>query len=539
MIAYRSSMTRFECPSCYLLLHTIVVVLSYSVPINLLAPMTEKYTLPSKMITYCWLNNKWGSCPESKPRSLYSGAAKTTSLIGNLQNTNFATVPTFGYLSKYNNFPKPFHYASKITQLGNSREGFRTNNEDRTHSLALINKSRPGLAINLSLNENVQNNKNLTGLNLPSSYNIHKFLHTLDHLERVFYSTTFAKLSSISPPDRRQNGISFVLSGLFLQIALIAISTEVDPATRKEIDKTSGFHVSDQIKTKALSTITSWLPGTSKDFTFRWAMRIVLPRGLELSDEFTRGPASALRLKVNHIDVNETTEAIMQKLNHMIEVDSGGAMRDTFDEEDLSNGICAVLMTSMYVRPRWRASPTLLNDSYPFRDADGAPNRTTRMIRINDIMRYADLTEWDAEALEINYSTPGLTFFMLIPRGRSLRSIAAHMSVTNIKHISDRMRTVRVAAALPLYTLRMTLLLPGKLKSMGISRLLYNTTCDGLKLSHGVQRIMFWSEAGRYAYKDDGIEWDDPPVLNITIDRPYMFFVQWQNITILNGNFVL
>ncbi|VVC92507.1 unnamed protein product [Leptidea sinapis] len=249
MIAFRSSMTRFECPSCYLLLHTIVVVLSYSVPINLylLAPMTEKYTLPSKMITSCWLNNKWGSCPESKPRSLYSGAAKTTSLIGNLQNTNFATVPTFGYLNKYNNFPKPFHYASKITQLGNSREGFRTNNEDRTHSLALINKSRPGLAINLSLNENVQNNKNLTGLNLPSSYNIHKFLHTLDHLERVFYSTTFAKLSSISPPDRRQNGISFVLSGLFLQIALIAISTEVDPATRKEIDKTSGFHVSDQL----------------------------------------------------------------------------------------------------------------------------------------------------------------------------------------------------------------------------------------------------------------------------------------------------
>ncbi|CAG4925460.1 unnamed protein product [Colias eurytheme] len=114
------------------------------------------------------------------------------------------------------------------------------------------------------------------------------------------------------------------------------------------------------------------------------------------------------------------------------------------------------------------------------------------------------------------------------------------MSVTSVKSISDRMKTLRVAATLPLYTLRMTLLLPSKLQAMGINRLIdANNTCDSLRLSHAVQRIMFWAEAGRYAFKDDGIEWDETPDLRIIVDRPYLFFVRWFNITILNGNFVL
>ena len=42
---------------------------------------------------------------------------------------------------------------------------------------------------------------------------------------------------------------------------------------------------------------------------------------------------------------------------------------------------------------------------------------------------------------------------------------------------------------------------------MGLTRLFDNKngTCDRLTLSHAAQRLMFWSEAGRYAYKDDGM----------------------------------
>lgn len=44
---------------------------------------------------------------------------------------------------------------------------------------------------------------------------------------------------------------------------------------------------------------------------------------------------------------------------------------------------------------------------------------------------------------------------------------------------------------------------------MGISHLL--DTTDGydfterLKISHAVQQLMFWAEAGRHAFKDDGM----------------------------------
>lgn len=80
-----------------------------------------------------------------------------------------------------------------------------------------------------------------------------------------------------------------------------------------------------------------------------------------------------------------------------VEIDAGGAMRDTFDDDELSEGVCAVLITTLYVRARWRSPPTLLNGTLPFYDDERVPKRTTRMIRINDIMQYADLQEWDAE----------------------------------------------------------------------------------------------------------------------------------------------
>ncbi|XP_069354488.1 serpin B9-like isoform X2 [Maniola hyperantus] len=301
-----------------------------------------------------------------------------------------------------------------------------------------------------------------------------KFTNSLDRFERKFYKTTFNKLLSISPPSRFQNGISFAQSGLFLYLALMALSTEVDWVSSAEID-------------------------------------------------------SSLQLTTSNL----------------VKTDSGGAMRNTFEEDDFSEGACSILLSTMYVRARWRSPPTVLNGSRPFRDSEHIqPQRSVRMIRINDVMRYAALKEWNAEAIEIRYATPGLTLLLLVPEGHSLNSLATTMTTTSLRGIDDRLRTMRVAAILPIYTLRMTLLLPGKLQEMGISRLVETNNskssgCGQLRLSHAVQRIMFWAEAGRNAYKDDGIEWDEAPEKEIIVDRPYLFYVRWKNVTLMNGNFVL
>lgn len=77
-----------------------------------------------------------------------------------------------------------------------------------------------------------------------------------------------------------------------------------------------------------------------------------------------------------------------------VESDSGGALRDTFDAEDVSDGVKDVLLSTIYFRCRWRTPPTLLNGTTTFRDNS---NRTTPMFRVNDVINYADLTEWDAE----------------------------------------------------------------------------------------------------------------------------------------------
>ncbi|KAI5632534.1 serpin (serine protease inhibitor) domain-containing protein [Phthorimaea operculella] len=411
-----------------------------------------------------------------------------------------------------------------------------------------------------------------------------KFMLAIDEFERKYYAAALNKLLSISPSDRRENGISFVLSGSFLFLILSALSVEVGGETRAEIDSCLGLDASDEEKIKIIKYVLDELPPSSDVLKFHWSTRLIVNgswhptrptekamrlrvdrlEGNETPEQLmktlnhmirwstrlmvngswhpTRPTEKAMRLRVDKLEGNETPEQLMKTLNHMVEADSGGAMRNTFEEDELSDGVRAVLINTLYVRARWRTAPTLLNGTHAFRDAEGAPQRTARMVRVNDLVRYADLPEWDAQAVEIPYATPELSLLLLVPRGRYLRNLTEVVSNTSLNEITTKMQPLRVAVTLPIFTLRMTMLLPNKLQAMGISRLVdQSNTADGkeLRLSHAVQRLMFWAEAGRNAFKDDGIEWDPRPDMEINIDRPYIFYVRWRKFTLLNGNFVL
>lgn len=71
-------------------------------------------------------------------------------------------------------------------------------------------------------------------------------------------------------------------------------------------------------------------------------------------------------------------------------------MRDTFIEDDFLDGFCSILITTMYIRSRWRSAPTVLNGTYPFKDGS-TREKSVNMIKLNDIMGYSDLKECDAE----------------------------------------------------------------------------------------------------------------------------------------------
>ncbi|XP_045452486.1 serpin B10-like [Melitaea cinxia] len=367
------------------------------------------------------------------------------------------------------------------------------------------------------------------------------FSKSLEQFERRLYQVTFNKLLSISPAGRQENGISFIQSALFLYLALMAISTEVDHFTRVEIENCLNYEGSKINKMNILREIISWLPNSNRNMKFRWTFRLILNSETPVSQEFVEDSAT-VRLHVTHLNDTKHPDVISNTLNRIIEKDSGGTMHNTFEEDDMLKEICSILLTTMYIRPRWRSAPTVLNGTRAFYDTSESNQHPVRMIRINDVMQYAALDEWDSDAIEISYGIPNLTILLLVPRGYSLKNLTKIMTYTNIRDITTKMRKLRVAATLPIYTLRMTLLLPEKLKAMGMSRLTEinnSNRCNIIRLSHAVQRLMFWAEAGRNAFKDDGIEWDEAPDIEFVVNRPYLFYLRWKNITLINGNFVL
>ncbi|XP_050357037.1 antichymotrypsin-2-like [Nymphalis io] len=551
----------------------------YDVRITKLTPIA-RYKLPQSvghgLFKMCYYNNKWVQCPSALQygphyetlniRRIHSHVLKFPFSRLHLERA-IAPVPvslkgmiddTIPSSTIYN--ISPFHYYDHNNEIHKNKTNiflsqqrkfnyqvttptYTTVHKTFTHSL---DDSIMTTAYEKS-NINNQNNINTKPAKIQESEKSSEdfadiFFKSLNRFERVFYQVTFNKLTAISPLNRQENGISFIQSALFLYLALMAISTEVDQSTKLEIEKCLGYNASQMEEIKMLRHIISWLPNSNMDIKFRWASRLVLSAGLPVSQQFVNNVAPAAQLSVRRFNGTETPIVLSKSLNSMIEEDSGGAMRDTFEVEEMSGGVCSILLNTMYIRARWRSPPTVLNGTRRFYYASKATPSSVRMIRINDIMRYCPLDEWNADAIEINYATPDLSLMLLVPRGHSIRSLAEIMSNKSIQDLNKNMRTMRIAATMPIYTLRMTLLLPGKLKTMGTSRLVEmnnSSGCDEIRLSHAVQRLMFWAEAGKHAYKDDGIEWDETPELEIVLDRPYIFYVRWKNVTLMNGNFVL
>ncbi|XP_061382948.1 uncharacterized protein LOC116769389 isoform X2 [Danaus plexippus] len=307
--------------------------------------------------------------------------------------------------------------------------------------------------------------------NLYSFFDQYK--QSLVQFNRIFYKISATKL--MFSQKEKENGISFVQSGLLLYMALLSLSTEVDLETKKEIDTCLMNASSHMKKITDFQHIAAWLPQPNNDLKFRWAVRLVLEERLEMSQQFLGGIKNGTKIVIEHFNSTASRDNVYDTLNRMVEIDSGGAMRDTFIEDDFLDGFCSILITTMYIRSRWRSAPTVLNGTYPFKDGS-TREKSVNMIKLNDIMGYGDLKECDAEM--------------------------------NITRLVD-------AKPSP------------------------DNKCGELKLSHAVQRLMFWAEAGSNAFKDDGIEWDEKPELELLADRPYLFYVRWKNVTLMNGNFVL
>ncbi|XP_063393985.1 uncharacterized protein LOC134679073 [Cydia fagiglandana] len=410
-----------------------------------------------------------------------------------------------------------------------------------THSVLSLMHYHYGTTPTTLFNTSSHNSNNSGQENSPTRRDIlfRIFRKTLDRVERKFLLSAFNKLTAISPDNRKENGISFLQSGLFLYHLLMSLSITMDQNAIREIEEYIGLNISEADKIEILERTVSWLPKSSTELKFRWSSRLVVQRAAA-GDAFHSAAARALPLQLSWLDGNETTALLTETLNSMVMSDSGGSMHDTFSEDEVEPGVCAAALGTVYLRGTWRAAPTLLNDTLPFRDAPDAPKRSSRYFRLNDLMSYSYLHEWETEAIEIPYSTPGLTLLILVPKEPSLRPLVERAAAVGLDAVVGVMHTMRVAVTLPLYTLRMTLLLPNKLQDMGMQSLITNgTNCQPMRLSHAVQRLMFWAEAGRNAFKDDGIEWDPRPELEIVVDRPYLFFVRWDNITIMNGVFVL
>ncbi|RVE43712.1 hypothetical protein evm_011627 [Chilo suppressalis] len=192
---------------------------------------------------------------------------------------------------------------------------------------------------------------------------------------------------TISPPDRRGNAISFVQSGLFLSLFLMALSTVTDNKTAQDINAFIGINSTiAQDKKDLITDIIATFPESNADLRWRWSSRLVLKSDIG-SHIINNSVIKSLNLQVNHCDGTESPEELAKTLNRM---DSGGAIHDTFEADEFEDGFQAVAITMLYFR-------ALLNGTRLFRDADGTPPRTVPMIRINDVMRYANIQDWGCQ----------------------------------------------------------------------------------------------------------------------------------------------
>ncbi|XP_077288478.1 serine protease inhibitor 42Dd-like [Arctopsyche grandis] len=372
------------------------------------------------------------------------------------------------------------------------------------------------------------------------------FHNTSESLETRYFSAVSNELQEKLLGNPEKQTLSFVISPLWLEFILIVISLGSTGSTLKEINYVTGTQMNKTEKSIMLNCVINNMPNDTNlhieinNFIFVREDMILTKQFYELATKYAN-------VSIEFVDTNEVT--LSSNLNKMIKEKTKRRMREIFDDSDLKgNATSIVIVSSVYYKNKWLYPPTVLKGLWNFTSKEnGEPDDQVKMFRMNGYMNFANVEDWDAKIVEIPYTTENISMLIFLPNKingllKMEEKIIKHRYI--IDYTASLMKKIPVAITLPKFTLESAIILPSKLKRMGIKRLFspYVRLDDMVKqpkpsITNIVQRVKLWADEGRGAFKDTGDEEFPKPKVILMADHPFFFILKMNGLSMMMGHF--
>nr|ABC25072.1 serine protease inhibitor 1 [Glossina morsitans morsitans] len=281
------------------------------------------------------------------------------------------------------------------------------------------------------------------------------------------------------------------------------------------------------------------------------ANRVFANHNLKISGTFQKLAKEYFGTTAKLLNFANAAESVAA-INGWVEEQTNKKIQNLLQEDAVNSDTSAILVNAIYFKAKWTRQ---FSESSTRKSTFYTLNKDQVHVDLmyqDDYFRYADLPEFDATALEMQYENSDLSMLIILPREvDGLQNLESKLSGFNISQIAEKMEGEHVDVFLPRFRIEFDIDLKEPLKKMGITSMFSsNANLAGLFVSSVPQKI---SEVKHKAFLDVNEAGSEaaaatylkivPMSLNLNqkvfrVDHPFFFAIRDKTSVYFSGHVV-
>lgn len=284
------------------------------------------------------------------------------------------------------------------------------------------------------------------------------------------------------------------------------------------------------------------------DVTLLIANKVFLQENYKLQEAFNTVAVQQFLSEVELLNFRQSKEAATS-INTWVENKTNNKIKDLINPDDLTEDTALVLVNAIYFKGKW-AHPFDVHqtktEKFYLNDVDTVD---VQMMHIKTKFFYKEDDNLNAKVLELPYANRNISLIVVLPNERNgIAELEQKLTGTDITKLTDNMRHVEVAVALPKFKIEQTIDLEDPLTELGLGVIFSNNaefpgiveTSKGLYVSKVVQKAFIEvNEEGAEAAAATGMIMAmrcallPMPVEEVIVDHPFgIYLIQREDLLI-------
>ncbi|XP_077284344.1 alaserpin-like isoform X8 [Arctopsyche grandis] len=309
------------------------------------------------------------------------------------------------------------------------------------------------------------------------------------------FSTQFYKETAALKP-----GENLIMSPLSAEIVLALLSLGAGGNTLTELN-TALYLPNSEFTKSAFKPAIAKL-NSVEGVTLNIANKVFVKDGemFALAPEFKKNAIDIFSSDIQNVDFSASKQAAAT-INTWVEKKTNDKIKDLISADSLDGMTRLVLVNAIYFKGNWekkfKKDVTRKQDFF----LNSNDKVQVDMMYQSSKFPYADLPEWNAQALEMKYEKSDMSMIIILPNEvEGLKSLEEKLATANLKQdVFDKLHTVEVQVSLPKFKIETEINLTKVLPKLGM-KLIFDQANANLKGLLQNDEQLYVSEAIQKAF---------------------------------------